>query len=68
MEKDDSTRMFGVCLFFLGAGLFLGTQTQKTSMLYIALGVCGFGLFLIFLAKPMFKYLGSAFKEMSGSM
>ncbi len=63
MKKDDSYKMFGVCLFFFGAGLFLGTE--KTSMLYIALGVSSFGLFLIFLAKPVFRYLGSAFKEMS---
>ena len=66
MKKDESVRMFGVYLFFFGAGLFLGTE--KTSMLYIALSVCGFGLFIIFLAKPTVEYLAGAFKEMSESL
>lgn len=66
MKNDNSTAIFGVCLFFFGGVLFLGTE--KTSMLYIALSVCGFGLFLVFLAKPVFNYLAYAFKEMSESM
>ncbi len=66
MKKDDSFKMFGVCLLFFGMGLFLGTE--KASMMYIASVVACFALFLIFLAKPVFRYLGIAFKEVSENM
>lgn len=68
MVKDESAKMFGVCLLFFGVGLFLTTQIEHTNIPYIALGIIGTGLFLVFIAKPALKSFGNSMKEISESL
>ena len=68
MVKDDSYRMFGVCLLFFGMGLFLATQIEQTNIPYIALGIMSIGLFVVFIAKPALKSLGNSMKEISANL
>ncbi len=66
--KDESAKVFGVHLFFFGMGLFLATQIKQFNVPYIAAGIMGVGLFLLFVAKQSFKLFGNAMKEISENL